>query len=197
MGSKGMIGAPSRAGTPKVMPRPANQVIARSRMSVSMAASPRAAARVRAYAGRGAPEAVTHSSAPTGSGGQAGPGVAIIPSPYGRAGGPGYGRHAPAGPGSSWAGGAGAGARDGRTTEAAVDADRATRRRASCGRSTAVRPVVARPAAARLPATAADPFAVAPVTHHTSGFVPALMVLGGVALALLVSRLGARREGQG
>src|SRR5438105_9983913 len=116
MGSKGMIGAPSRAGTPKVMPRPANQAIARSRMSVSMAASPRAAARVRAYAGRGAPEAVTHSSAPTGSGGQAGPGVAIIPSPYGRAGGPGYGRHAPAGPGSSWAGGAGAGARDGRTT---------------------------------------------------------------------------------
>ena len=62
---------------------------------------------------------------------------------------------------------------------------------------TAVKPVVARPAAARLPATAADPFAVAPVTHHTSGFVPALMVLGGVALALLVSRLGARREGQG
>jgi plastocyanin len=56
----------------------------------------------------------------------------------------------------------------------------------------AVRPVVAKPAAAKLPKTAADPFAVAPVTHHTSGLVPAAMVLGGVVLALLISQLGGR-----
>jgi plastocyanin len=60
-----------------------------------------------------------------------------------------------------------------------------------------VKPVVARPAAAKLPKTAADPFAVAPVTHHTSGFVPAAMVLGGVVLALLISQLGARLERRG
>jgi plastocyanin len=54
--------------------------------------------------------------------------------------------------------------------------------------------VVAKPAAAKLPKTAADAFAVAPVTHHTSGLVPAAMVFGGVVLALLISQLGGSRE---
>jgi plastocyanin len=57
-----------------------------------------------------------------------------------------------------------------------------------------VKPVAAKAAAAKLPATAADPLAVTPaVTTHTPWYVPTLISLGGIALALLISQLGARR----
>jgi plastocyanin len=60
-----------------------------------------------------------------------------------------------------------------------------------------VKPIGAtKSAAAKLPATAVDPLSVTPVvTTHTPWYVPTLMTLGGLALALLISQVGSRRAG--
>jgi plastocyanin len=59
-----------------------------------------------------------------------------------------------------------------------------------------VKPIGAtKSAAAKLPATAVDPLSVTPVvTTHTPWYVPTLMTLGGLALALLISQVGGRRR---
>jgi plastocyanin len=59
---------------------------------------------------------------------------------------------------------------------------------------TVVKPVGATKAtAAKLPSTAADPLAATPVvTTHTPWYVPTLVTLGGLALALLISQAGGR-----
>ncbi len=47
----------------------------------------------------------------------------------------------------------------------------------------------------KLPATAADPFAVVPVVSaHTPGWVPVALSVGGILLAVAISQIGGRRN---
>jgi plastocyanin len=58
-----------------------------------------------------------------------------------------------------------------------------------------VAPGATKAVSTKVPATAADPFAVVPVvTTHTPGWVPIALSVGGILLAVAISQIGARLD---